>query len=429
MNKNLIIKTLAMVISFTIAAPFVKYANAEQVSTPTIVSEAGIVVDYDTGEVIYAKNATSKKFLASTTKLMTSLLFAESKEKTDLIPYTATAKSQPPYTLDNDYMKPYKKAMNVGDTLTADTVMKALLLFSANDSAYMISDSLGGDTAGFAKMMNDKAASFGLTDTHYENPNGLPVNGADVNYSTAYDLSYITKQAFENDWVREVMSMPSASITLPRDTKVTLTNRNTELGKNGNIGGKTGVTDQAGTCFAGVYERDGRKLIGVVLKCDRNNDAKRFEDMNKMMDYSYAAKEETFKSAGDEVGTVDLTYKLFGSFGPEKSITVPVKLAQDVNLYKNDINETATISLNSSNTDAWKVASEKTIPLSVNVKLYSSEVNGTAEITKGELIKANLMFYIAIVAAIAIAVILILLILKLMQNFKINKSRPRRRRR
>lgn len=430
MNTKFLMKTLVLTLSISMLTPFTFKVHAADVTTPTIVSESAIVVDYNTGEVIYEKNGTDKKFLASTTKYMTALLFAEAKQKTDLITYSATAKAQPPYTLDNDYMKPYGKAMTIGDTMTADTVMKGLLLFSGNDTAYMISDCIGGDTTGFSKMMNDKATEYGLTDTHYENPNGLPVNGSDVNYSTAYDLSVVTKHAFENDWIREVTSMKEATVTLPKDTKVKLENRNTELGKNGNIGGKTGVTDQAGTCFTGIYERDGRKLIGVVLKCDRNNNNTRFEDMNKLMDYSYKAEEQVYKEAGEEVGTVDLSYKLFGSFGPEKTVTVPIKLAEDVKLYKNAINDSSlSITFNPANTNAWKVASEKTTPLSVNVKGYSSEVNGTISITKGELIKANMMFYIATISVLIIAIILLIFIVMLIKNAQRNSKNNRRNRR
>ena len=95
-------------------------------------------------------------FLASTTKLMTALLFAEKYSKTDLITYTETAKARPEYSLDINYMKTNNKTMTVGDTISADVVMKTLLLYSANDAAYMISDAVGGDTSKFADLMNKR---------------------------------------------------------------------------------------------------------------------------------------------------------------------------------------------------------------------------------------------------------------------------------
>ena len=227
MTKRKLLKSLALVLTFSVLAPFSSKTYAAD-SEPSIKSEAAIVVDYDTGEIIYEKNANDKKFLASTTKLMTALLFAQNKQKTDNLTYSQDAKNQPPYTLDNDYMKPYRKSLNVGDTISADTIMKGLLLFSGNDTAYVIADNVSSTSQEFVTLMNNKATELGLKDTHFENPNGLPVNGSDVNYSTAYELSIITKAAYENDWIREVMSMSNATVTLPQNTMVTLQNRNTE---------------------------------------------------------------------------------------------------------------------------------------------------------------------------------------------------------
>ena len=343
MGKKLF-KTLAVTLTISLVSTLATVVSAKA-SEPTIVSEAAVVMDFETGEVIYEKKADEKMYLASTSKLMTALLFAESKTKTDTITYTEDAKAQPPYTIDSEQMKPYGKTMQVGDTLDADTVMKELLLFSGNDAAYMV------DSASFVDAMNKKAEELGLTSTHFENPNGLPQTQADgtskdVNYSTAYELAIIAREAFKNEWVQETMQLKEADVVLPGDTRIKIENRNTELGSNGNIGGKTGVTDSAGTCFAGVYERDGRKLVGVVLKCDRNNNNKRFEDLKSMMDYSYPLEKEVFKASGDEVGTMDLEYKLFGFFGPTKKVSTKINLAQDVKLYKNAINDTAEIKLN-----------------------------------------------------------------------------------
>ena len=380
MGKKLF-KTLAVTLTISLVSTLATVVSAKA-SEPTIVSEAAVVMDFETGEVIYEKKADEKMYLASTSKLMTALLFAESKTKTDTITYTEDAKAQPPYTIDSEQMKPYGKTMQVGDTLDADTVMKELLLFSGNDAAYMVADSVSGDSASFVDAMNKKAEELGLTSTHFENPNGLPQTQADgtskdVNYSTAYELAIIAREAFKNEWVQETMQLKEADVVLPGDTRIKIENRNTELGSNGNIGGKTGVTDSAGTCFAGVYERDGRKLVGVVLKCDRNNNNKRFEDLKSMMDYSYPLEKEVFKASGDEVGTMDLEYKLFGFFGPTKKVSTKINLAQDVKLYKNAINDTAEIKLNNTEKQsAWKVASNKEVNLTVSVKAYSESVKG-----------------------------------------------------
>lgn len=427
MTKNKILKTLALTLSISLLAPFASKVHAKE-SQPTIVSKAGIVMDYDTGEVIYDKNANDKMFLASTTKIMTALLFAENAEKTDQITYTQTAMDQPPYTMQSEQMKPYGKSFKVGDTLDADTVMKELLLFSGNDAAYMIADHVGKTSENFMNMMNDRAKELGLNNTHFGNPNGLPVNGVDVNYSTAYELALLTKVAFQNDWIRETMALSKARVVLPDNNIQDIINRNEELGKNGNIGGKTGVTDQAGTCFAGVYERNGRKLIGTVLKSDRNSNTQRFEDLNSMMNYSYAAKKEAIKKSGDKVGTLELEYKLFRWFGPTKTIEAPITLAEDVLLYPNAMNEkNLEITLNSENNDAWKAASQKTTPLTVTVNEFKTEVNGNVGVSTMQLIKANIMVYLAVIAVIAIIVVLVIFIIKMIGNSG-RRSRKRRRR-
>lgn len=428
MGKKLF-KTLAVTLTISLVSTLATVVSAKA-SEPTIVSEAAVVMDFETGEVIYEKKADEKMYLASTSKLMTALLFAESKTKTDTITYTEDAKAQPPYTIDSEQMKPYGKTMQVGDTLDADTVMKELLLFSGNDAAYMVADSVSGDSASFVDAMNKKAEELGLTSTHFENPNGLPQTQADgtskdVNYSTAYELAIIAREAFKNEWVQETMQLKEADVILPGDTRIKIENRNTELGSNGNIGGKTGVTDSAGTCFAGVYEKDGRKLVGVVLKCDRNNNNKRFEDLKSMMDYSYPLEKEVFKASGDEVGTMDLEYKLFGFFGPTKKVSTKINLAQDVKLYKNAINDTAEIKLNNTEKQsAWKVASNKEVNLTVSVKAYSESVKGNVDITVGTLIKANILIYGAIILAFIVIIALIIFIIKLISD----SSRKHKRR-
>ena len=428
MGKKLF-KTLAVTLTISLVSTLATVVSAKA-SEPTIVSEAAVVMDFETGEVIYEKKADEKMYLASTSKLMTALLFAESKTKTDTITYTEDAKAQPPYTIDSEQMKPYGKTMQVGDTLDADTVMKELLLFSGNDAAYMVADSVSGDSASFVDAMNKKAEELGLTSTHFENPNGLPQTQADgtskdVNYSTAYELAIIAREAFKNEWVQETMQLKEADVVLPGDTRIKIENRNTELGSNGNIGGKTGVTDSAGTCFAGVYERDGRKLVGVVLKCDRNNNNKRFEDLKSMMDYSYPLEKEVFKASGDEVGTMDLEYKLFGFFGPTKKVSTKINLAQDVKLYKNAINDTAEIKLNNTEKQsAWKVASNKEVNLTVSVKAYSESVKGNVDITVGTLIKASILIYGAIILAFIVIIALIIFIIKLISD----SSRKHKRR-
>ena len=411
MKKRFTLKTLALALSIFLLAPFTSSVLAAT-DEPTIISEAAIVMDYETGEIIYEKNANEQMYLASTTKLMTALLFAENANKKDNIPYTEDALAQPPYTMNSEQMLPTGKSLKVGDVINADTVMKELLLFSGNDTAVMIADYVAGNTDKFVEMMNDRASKLGLNNTHFENANGLPVNGSDVNYSTAYELALLTKEAYKNEWVRKTMALSETRVTLPGNTIIDLENRNSELGKNGNIGGKTGVTDAAGTCFAGLYERDGKKYVTVVLKCDRHDNNARFVDIKAMMDYSEDAEKVVYKKSGETVGNVELSYKLFRFFGPKKTIKADIKLSEDALIYDNAINkDEAKITFNQGDQNAWQIASDNSVKLKLNIKDYSENLKGEVEISTSQLLKANLGVYLATLAVIIIIIVLVILII------------------
>lgn len=463
LKKNLILKTLILTVSLSLFSPFAiaSYAvnnNSKQkteatsktapkakteASTnttseaktetnadglPEIRGESALTFDYDTGEIIYCKDADSKRYPASTTKLLTALLLSENKKPTDQLEYTESAKKQPEYSLNLNYMH---NTMQPGDIVGADDIMKGLLLFSGNDTAYVIADNVAGDSTAFADMMNKKAKDLGANNSNFVTPNGLH---DDNHYTTAYDLSLILKAAFENDWVKSTMELDKAPITL-KNSKLILENRNLTLGKNGNIAGKTGTTVPAGGCLATVYERDGRKIVGIVLKSRQidNADMTKFNDMDAIMNYSYAATKSVYKTKGDDVGTADVSYKPFILFGPTKTISVPVKLTQDVNYYKNAINDAESkITFDGTNSSAWSLLSNKNIKLTYSTRHYSEEVTGSVDITLSAILKDNLIIYIASLVVLIIIITLILLIKAMASNAKRRKrsysNRSRRRR-
>lgn len=422
MKRNLILKTIVLALSVSLLAPL-SAANAD-VSQPNINAQAALTMDLETGEIIYAKDADSKRYPASTTKLLTGLLLAEHNEKSDEITFTQSAKEQPEYSLNINYMH---NKMQVGDKMSADDVMKGLLLFSGNDTAYMIADNVAGSPESFASMMNEKAKSLGANNSNFITANGLHNEN---HYTTAYDLSLITKAAYENPWVREVMSSKEAAIDI-NNFRFMLENRNLGLGKNGNIAGKTGLTNAAGGCLAAVYERDGRLLVGIVLKSRQvdNADMTKFNDMDAIMDYSYSAAKEVYKSAGEEVGTTNLEYKSFGFFGPTKTITVPLKLTQDVTYYKNAINDAdSQIIYAGTSNSAWKLLFSKDTTLKFTTRNFSQDVTGTVDISFGKILKDNILIYLSAIAAIAIIATLIILIKNMLSNSRRSRNRYGRRR-
>lgn len=427
MKRKNLLKTLAVALSVSLLAPFANKVSAQEtnIQAPEIIGEAAVTMDINTGEVIYSKNADLKLSPASTTKLMTALLFAENKSKSDTLTFSDTVVKVTETSLNN------YKTINAGDKISAEDTMKAVMIFSANDTAYLMAESVGGTVDNFITMMNDKAKELGLKNTHFVNPSGLEIdplnpNNTEINQTTAYDLAQIGIAAFKNDWVRETMAPKSGEITVNLSgTPVIIESRNKLLGKNGNIGGKTGTEEQAGHCFVGFYERDGRDLVTVVLKSEYGATGLNvFEDTEKIANYGYSAQKEVYKNSGDEIETIDLTYKAFRFFGPEKQISAPVVVNENVEYYKNDFNDkNATLSYNGDIKDAWKLSGNKEVQLTFSTPGHTEEVSGTVKLSSFELIKANLSLYLLSLLIIVVILVLIIFIVRI-----INMKKRRRRR-
>ena len=240
------LKSVALTLCLSVAVPLFNTINAFAATQPSIMGESAITMDLDTGEIIYSKNADEKRSPASTTKLLTSLLFAENKSKSDSIPYSANSAALKETTLNNFIGNTAKP----GDTLTANEVMDAVMVYSANDAAIMMAESVSGSVDSFVKLMNQIDKDLGAENTNFVNPNGLETDPNNHNVTTAYDLALIAKAAYANDWVRESMGLAKTSVTL--DGKIIyIETRDKLLGIDGNVGGKTGNETKAGHCFVG----------------------------------------------------------------------------------------------------------------------------------------------------------------------------------
>ena len=417
-------KGMVLLLCLTLILPFIGNieAFATELQAPEIIGASSITMDIDTGEVIYSKNADMKRSPASTTKLLTSLLFAENKNKGDLISYTETSASLTETTLSGFIAGGVKP----GDTMTADDVMKAVMIFSANDASVLMAESVAGSIEAFSKMMNEKAKELGALNSNFVSPNGLedPTNPNNNNSTTAYDLALIGIAAYKNDWIRETMTLEDTPVYL-NGGRIDLETRNKNLNKDGNVGGKTGNETLAGHCFVGYYTRDGRNLVTVVLGSEYGADGTNvFNDTKAVADYSYSATKVPYKTSGEEIGTVDLSYKLFKFFGPTKTISAPITLAQDVEYYKNDFNDAnAKLELANNDLDAWKVASNNDVDLTFSAGSFTETAKGTINLSTGQIFKANLPIYGAVILGAIIAIALIVAIIIL-----ISKSGKRNRR-
>lgn len=389
-----------------------------------IITESAIVMDRDTGEVIASKNADKQRPVASTIKLLTSLIFAENTSKSDEILFTKDSLKTTQTALNN-----FKK-INAGDKISSNDLMKAVMIFSANDAAYLMADSVAGNTKDFVKMMNDRAKSMGLKNTYIVNPSGLErdalnPDSKEINLSSAYDIAIIASEAYKNDWIRDIISekYKNTSIDLS-GSPVIIESRNKIIGQYGNIGGKTGNETQAGHCFVGFFERDGRNLVTVALKSQYGADGTNvFNDTKKIADYGYNSKKQIFKKDGEKIGTVELEYKAFGFFGPKKTIIAPVIASENIMYYKNDINDkNVKIEYNNKDKNAWKLANKK-VELDFSLPNYKSKISGKIDISLFDLIKTNMGLY----AMTIIGIVLVLAAILYITNF-INRKNTRSKR-
>lgn len=371
---------------------------------PKIQGKAGITMDIETGEIIYENNIDEKQYPASTTKLMTALLFAENKNKQDSIKYTESAKKQPEYSIDKNLHK-----MQIGESMSGQDAMDALMLFSANDVAYMIADNVSGDSQKFADLMNERAKKLGLSGTHFVTPNGLH----DPNhYTTSYDLSVIGREAFKNDWVRETMAKRNSRITTSTGSILLLENRNKLVGTNDCIGGKTGYTAPAGRVLVGFFEKNGRKLVGVVMNSVYDSqDSVVFDDMKKIIDWSYNAKQVNLHKNGDVLKTETVTYKPLRFFGPEKTIQVPLVVREDVNYYDNDINKKELKEeYKVDKLDVWNLSSDKaSASLSLKEREAAKSYKLYSNISTKDIVRENTPVYVGISIILLIVTAIVLL--------------------
>lgn len=417
--KKRFITSIAVTLALTILSPLGTVAKADT-TTPNIIGKSAITMDIETGEIIYSKDADSKRYPASISKLMTGLLLAENKDKSDTIVYSEDAKKQPEYSFNLNI-----KPRNVGDSMTASDSMKALLLYSANDEAYAIADTIAGSASGFANMMNEKAKALGMKNTNYVTPNGLH---DDNHYTTAYDLALLGKAVYDNPWTRETMALKKDTVQTSNGTIAIIENRNKNLGIDGCIGGKTGYTSPAGRCLLALYERDGRTLVGVVLKSAYDaQDTAAFNDMKSIIDWSYAAEKTTFYKSGSTLETISLPYKTFRFFGKEKTIDVPLVLNNDIAYYDNDINAKETeLVFNTEEINPWKLnGKDKVASVTVKERNSSKTYDLYSTVKSSDLLKANMMSYILLAAGVIALLVLIIFIVS-----RINKrSRKRHSRR
>lgn len=423
MKKKLITFLLASVLLFSFSGS----VSAASVSDIKIAGKAAISIDLDTGEIIYEKNIDNKMYPASTTKLMTSLLLAESKKPDDELTYTKSAKSQPEFAWNTNLQK-----LTVGEKITADNIMKAMLIYSANDAAYVAADNVAGSDEAFQKEMNDEVSKLEkshpyMKNTHFVTPNGLDTNISN-HTTTAYSLSVIAREAFKKQWILNTIKLPETEIKPVNGPSVKIENRNKlilpdeKLYDKTCLGGKTGYTSKAGKCLVALFERNNRKILGIVMDSIYDSkDETVYNDMEKLINYSYSAEKSTLYEKNTTLKTVSANYKLFKFFGPAKKINIPLKVENNITYYDNEVNKTdRTIEYKVPDINVWNLKSSESVGnVIIKERDAVKSYNLYADISNGQVFKMKLPYYMLGAAVlIIIAGLIITLILKALRSRK-----------
>lgn len=234
--------------------------------------------DATSGRVLYEKDSTTKAAMASTTKIMTALLVLESNKENDIVTVSSYASSMPKVRL----------GMKKGYRYHMKDLLYSLMLESHNDTAVAIAEHMAGSVTGFAKLMNQKAATLQMTSTHFITPNGLDSKG---HYSTAGDMCRLASYAIQNhDFCSLVQTKSYRFSDLSGTHTYSLTNRDSFLSYyDGALGIKTGFTNNAGYCFVGAAKRDNRILTSCVLASGwPPNKTYKWLDTRKLMEYGFS---------------------------------------------------------------------------------------------------------------------------------------------
>lgn len=247
---------------------------------PEISAQAAILMDANTGVILYSKNIHEKLYPASVTKILTCLLAIENGNLDDMVPFSHEAV----FSVPTDGSK---MGMDVGESITLEECLYGIMVASANEVANAVAEYTSGTIDDFIDMMNDYATEIGCEDSHFVNTNGLHDEN---HYTSAYDLAVISRLFFQNEMLCKVSNTPryhfEASATQPDDFYVKNKHRliTEEIPYNGVVGGKTGYTDDARQTLVTCAEQNGMKLICVVLK---EESPTQFTDTVELFDYGF----------------------------------------------------------------------------------------------------------------------------------------------
>lgn len=305
-RRTLIGLACSAVLILTALFPAAREARAQEtgdeITASQLYAQSAVLMDADSGRILFAKNGQEERAMASTTKIMTCILALENGDLSEEITVSAEAASQPAVRL----------GMREGQRFRLNDLLYSLMLESHNDSAVAVAECVGGTVEGFAAMMNRKAMELGCSDTYFITPNGLDAEDeTGKHHTTAADLARIMKYCImdseKKDAFLEITRTESYQFSdCDGSGSYSCSNHNSFLRMmEGALSGKTGFTADAGYCYVGALRRDDRTFIVALLACGwPNNKGYKWSDTRKLMDY--AMENYQYREFGTEEETVSV---------------------------------------------------------------------------------------------------------------------------
>lgn len=272
MKKRLILITLTIVLILT--SVFV-YADLD------IDAKSSLLMDFGSGEIIYAKNEHEKLAPASITKIMTLLIAMEALEEGKITLADEITISEYASSMGGTQLY-----LDAGEKQTVDNLIKAIAIRSANDAAVALGEYIGGSNEGFVKLMNERAKSLGMKNTNFENSSGLP---KEDHYTTAYDIAIMSRELLRHKDITKYLEtyMEDLIVGKRKISTQTMVNTNRLIKEyEGANGIKTGYTTEAQHCISASAKRGDLQLISVIIGAESSKI--RFSEAKRLLDYGFA---------------------------------------------------------------------------------------------------------------------------------------------
>lgn len=296
--------SLALIIAIIFTAIPVFSVDVNAVTEETITAPSAVLMETSSGKILFEKNPHEQRPCASITKVMTMLLVCEAIDNGKLsLDDTITASAHAASMGGSDIW------LEEGETMSADDMIKATVVASANDAAVALAEHLCGSEEVFVEKMNEKASQLGMKDTVFKNCNGLDEDG---HITSAYDVAVMSRELMKHEMIFDYTSIWLDNL---RGGKTQIVNTNKLLKTyNGITGLKTGTTNDAGCCMAASAKRGDMSLVAVVLGC--NSGKERFSDAAALLDYGFANFSVTqLKAPEDLPKTIKVENGMQGNIG------------------------------------------------------------------------------------------------------------------